>query len=72
MAVMLFNLEKTALLSEMERRRFFWGGVCISISAVTAAYGSALTAGHFWKSAVRTGHMVDTCAGRPDSRPGSG
>ncbi|AHL35844.1 hypothetical protein CD58_24540 [Pseudomonas brassicacearum] len=24
--------------------------VCISISAVTAAYGSALTAGHFWKS----------------------
>jgi hypothetical protein len=26
------------------------GLVCISISAVTAAYGSALTAGHFWKS----------------------
>ncbi len=27
------------------------GVVCISVSAVTAAYGSALTAGHFWKSA---------------------
>jgi len=28
-----------------------WGGVgCISVSSVTAAYGSALTAGHFWKS----------------------
>ena len=25
--------------------------MCISVSAVTATYGSALTAGHFWKSA---------------------
>ncbi|PMX48077.1 hypothetical protein C1Y18_19285 [Pseudomonas sp. MPR-R5A] len=28
----------------------FWGlGEYISVAAVTAAYGSALTAGHFWK-----------------------
>jgi hypothetical protein len=33
-------------------RVFLWVGfVCISVAAVTAAYGSALTAGHFWKSA---------------------
>ncbi|SEO15984.1 hypothetical protein SAMN03159293_01937 [Pseudomonas sp. NFACC39-1] len=30
----------------------FWGAVCISVCSVTATGGSALTAGHFWKSRV--------------------
>ncbi len=46
--VMLFTKSLLTTLIMCSERR---GLVCISVSAVTAAYGSALTAGHFWKSA---------------------
>lgn len=41
------------------------GGLSVYISViwVTADIGSALTAGHFGKEPVRTGDMVDGCAG---------
>ena len=40
-------------------RKFGWGVGYISVSAVTADSGFALTASHFGKEPVCTGHMVD-------------